>query len=98
MTPSYRQSQIAKPRQVYRVVPPSRGQLIDRSIIFQWASFYFAIAQLGIEALGLLITFFALRQKREQLSAQALEQRFTAQNSSVNTGLDLATPNFDVKF
>ncbi|KAK3360723.1 hypothetical protein B0T25DRAFT_629713 [Lasiosphaeria hispida] len=59
----------------------------------QYASWAFAICQLGLEVFGWVITILVLRQS-ERLSPQAVDERFTAHSGDVNRRLGEAAPQF----
>jgi hypothetical protein len=59
----------------------------------QYASWAFAICQLGIEIFGWVITILVLRQS-EKLSPEAANERFTAYSGDVNRRLGEAQPQF----
>lgn len=61
----------------------------------QFASWAFAISQLGIELFGWVITILALRQSNK-LSPQAVNERFTAYSGDVNRRLGEAQPQFSL--
>ncbi|KAK0729463.1 hypothetical protein B0H67DRAFT_638076 [Lasiosphaeris hirsuta] len=61
----------------------------------QYASWAFAICQLGLEIFGWVISILVLRQSDSRLSSQAVDERFTAYSGDVNRRMGEATPHFN---